>query len=104
MSSEKFLWRDREGNLWPVEKMETRHLFHTMRMIWNNTVAAGDRVGDVRLYRFNPERYSRAYMQQAVGRMYAELQSRTDLEPPWRAQMQKMLDTELKKEYFAYAA
>lgn len=87
--SDGWVWRDREGGLWKPHSMETRHLFHTLRMIWNNFMPARMRVGAVRLYDF-PAVYTDAYFRDAVRSIGRELNTRKDLTPSWRAQLAEM--------------
>ncbi|MBF3800110.1 hypothetical protein ISG21_00480 [Burkholderia pseudomallei] len=71
-----FRWRDRHGDRHDPAKMETRHVFNTLKMIWNNTVPSYYRVGhNVRLYSFGPS-YTREYMIKAVYHLGHELSKR----------------------------
>lgn len=45
LAKRTFKWRTAEGEWIAPEKMETRHLFYTLRMIWNHSVPAELRVG-----------------------------------------------------------
>lgn len=87
--SEQFKWRDRHGVYHAVSKMETRHLFFTLRMIWNNTMPATCRLPG-NLYSFGPV-YTRAYMLQAIRSITRELAKRADMQPEWTAQLQQMI-------------
>lgn len=70
-------WRDRHGERHDPATMETRHLFNTLKMIWNNMVPAEYRVGyNVRLYNFGPS-YTRQYMVAAVYHTGHQLAKRT---------------------------
>lgn len=82
-------WRDREGGLHAPSEMETRHLFFTFRMIWNNFMPAHMRVGTVRLYSFN-RFYTRDYIREATIRIGNELLGRSDLTPQWRRELDEM--------------
>lgn len=74
-------WRDKFGNLHDPKEMETRHLFYTVRMIWNHSVPPHMIVGqNVKLYRFSSF-YTTPYMRQSVLQCGAELMTRKDLEP-----------------------
>lgn len=76
-------WRSADGDEWAPASMETRHLFYTIRMIWNHAVPEHMRVGqNIRLYRF-PAFYTRAYMELAVFHLGHELMRRRDL-LPWQ--------------------
>lgn len=80
-------WRDRHGELHDPARMETRHLFHVFRMIWNNYCPPGLRVGEVRLYRFDPELYPKWYMALAVQQCGHELMGRDDITEEWQRQL-----------------
>lgn len=65
-------WRDRLGNAHYPHEMETRHLFHTLKMVWNNFMPAHQRVGSVKLYRFGSA-YTEDYLRDAVMQIGSEL-------------------------------
>jgi hypothetical protein len=94
---EGWRWRDRNGVMHLPSGMLTRHLFHTLRMLWNNSVPAHMRVGSVRLYRFDPHLYPRYYLREAVVHIGRELLSRKDLVRSERDQVNEMAS------WFAYA-
>ena len=85
-----FLWRDRHGEHHLPARMETRHLFYTLRMIWNNTMPASARLPG-NLYSFGPT-YTREYMLIAIVAIVPELAIRDDMTPEWRHQLQRMID------------
>lgn len=72
--------------------METRHLFNTLRMIWNNHMPVDARVGAVRLYRFNPRTHSQRYLGEAIHQIGRELARRPDLSVGQRIQVEQMAD------------
>ena len=86
-------WRSAQcnggGSLLPSE-MSTRHLFYTLRMIWNHTMPEHMRVG------FNARRYSsfpgyaQEYMAEAIRRIGGELSTRTDLAPFQKRELEQM--------------
>ncbi len=82
-------WRSSNGEFTAPADMVSRHLFHTFRMIWNNAMPEEARVGEVRLYTFQPF-YSRAYMRDAIVMIGRELSTRDDLLPEWKWQLQQM--------------
>jgi hypothetical protein len=82
-------WRDKKGYFHAPRKMETRHLFCTLRMIWNNFMEPSMRVGKVRLYQFNPY-YTRRYFAEAIVVIGRELQGRNDLTAQWKDELQQM--------------
>ena len=85
-----FLWRDRHGEHHLPAHMETRHLFYTLRMIWNHTMPASARLPG-NLYGFGPT-YTREYMLGAIVAIVPELATRTNMTPEWRRQLQHMID------------
>lgn len=82
-------WRSSNGALNAPTDMETRHLFFTLRMIWNNSQPEQARVGAVRLYCFGPQ-YTVPYMRQAILHIGRELFTRPDILPEWRSQLEQM--------------
>jgi len=90
LPAEPFKWRDGNGVFHPVAGMETRHLFFTLRMIWNNTMPAMCRLPG-NLYSFGPF-YTKKYMLDAVAAITAELANRTDMAPDWLSQLQQLVD------------
>jgi hypothetical protein len=73
-----FRWRDRQGQFHEPRDMETRHLFHTVSMIWNHVMPDDAATHEFRRYQFSPF-YTASYMQRAVRALLAELLTRTDL-------------------------
>ena len=78
-----FRWRDSDGNLHEPEQMETRHLFHTVRMIWNHSVPPVMRTGPHRRHDFGSF-YTPEYMRAATKAMLPVLLAREDIEPGWK--------------------
>lgn len=87
--SNTFRWRDRFGEHHDVKNMETRHLFFTLRMIWNNTMPAQYRLPG-NLYVFG-KHYTKHYMVRAVRALAKELAGREDMAPEWQRQLQQMI-------------
>lgn len=85
-----FIWRDRHGEHHLPAHMETRHLFYTLRMIWNNTMPASARLPG-NLYSFGPT-YTREYMLSAIVAIVPELATRKNMASEWRRQLQHMID------------
>ena len=85
-----FLWRDRHGEHHLPAQMETRHLFYTLRMIWNNTMPASARLPG-HLYSFGPT-YTHEYMLDAIFAIVPELSTRKNMTPEWGRQLQHMID------------
>ena len=85
-------WRERTGAMVSPADMETRHLFFTLRMIWNNRMPAHMRVGrNVRLYHFGPH-YTQRYLAEAIIAIGSELRSRTDMTAGWLRELRQMQD------------
>lgn len=74
-----FKWRTGAGEWVSPSKMDTRHLFHVVKMIWNNSVPRPAMyVGGVKLYNFDRKYYTWAYMRLAVLHCGRELMRRAD--------------------------
>lgn len=84
-----FRWLAADGNLFEPPAMETRHLFHTVSMIWNHCMPANAATHDYRRYRF-PKVYTERYLRTAVAMMLPVLLTRDDLEPDWKARLDFM--------------
>jgi hypothetical protein len=85
-----FLWRARDGVRHPITGMETRHLFHTVRMIWNHHMPPEARSTKYKRYHFGSF-YTTAYLGEAIRRMIPELMQRDDLQSDWRAEIDRWL-------------
>jgi hypothetical protein len=86
-----FRWRERNGHQIAPSDMETRHVFYTLRMLWNNSAPADMRVGDYKPYRFDRTKYPPAYLTQAVQALVAELATREDMAPIWLQEFYEMM-------------
>ena len=75
-----FRWRDRFGEFHRPTEMETRHLFFTLRMIWNHTCPEQFQIKPFQEYDFS-DFYTTHYFKTAVLALSAELATRNDLEP-----------------------
>lgn len=84
-----FEWRDREGNFHKPENMETRHLFYTLRMIWNHSMPEEFRLTPYNSYRFG-DFYTDEYMKRAIRNIAAELTKRKDMTASFKAQLKFM--------------
>jgi len=82
-------WRDREGGFWSPHDMETRHLFYTLRMIWNNFMPAHMQVGRANLYTFSAH-YTRHYLGEAILHLGSELNRRKDMRADWKREYAQM--------------
>lgn len=85
-----FMWRDRDGGMHTPASMETRHLFYTLRMIWNNRMPEQCRFRNARMYQFGSH-YSDAYLKSALRPLATELSRRGDMTPEWSEQLRTML-------------
>jgi hypothetical protein len=83
-------WRDRKGTFTAPKDMETRHLFYTVRMIWNHVVPMEMQVGHgIKLYRF-PDFYTGDYMRRAARQMLPELNGRRDIQKWMQRELNQM--------------
>ena len=83
-------WRTQDGTMLRPSVMVTRHLHHTLVMIWHHTMPEAARVRQYYVaYSFSAF-YTKEYMLQAVRVMMAELVSRDDMRPEWLAELRKM--------------
>lgn len=83
-------WRTQDGLMLRPCVMETRHLHHTLVMIWHHTMPKEARVREYyRQYSFG-RFYTDTYMRQAITVMSHELASRDDLRPEWKGELRKM--------------
>lgn len=92
--SHGYRWRDRTGAFHNPSEMVDRHLFYTVRMIWNNFMPAEARVcgqnEQIRLYDFGSF-YTRKYLADAICAMVPELEQReARLPQEWRDQLAQM--------------
>ena len=78
-----FRWRTRRNQWLRPADMETRHLFNTVKMVWNHSAPYDLQFRPFRQYTFGPT-YTAEYMKQAVNAMVAELQTRTLTAPQAR--------------------
>ena len=89
-----FKWRSAGGRKYNPSEMETKHLFYTIRMIWNNFMP--NPVPDnPKFYVFGPT-YTKPYMQDALISLGLELSKRKDIDDKFMKQILWMSD-ELKK-------
>lgn len=85
----RFKWRDREGKFHRVQDMETRHLFYTLRMIWNHTMPVSVQFRPFHQYHFD-DFYTTAYMKAAIIHIGHELVNRKNIMPWWQRDLDKM--------------
>lgn len=77
-----FKWKPNGAPEISVNKMETRHLWFTLRMIWNHTMPEHQRFKPYRHYSFGPK-YTSEYMLEAVKEILKELAGRKDMQESW---------------------
>lgn len=79
-----FKWRDRKGGYHYPADMETHHLFHTIRMIWNHNMPM--KLKPYKKYTFS-ETYTPQYLEKALRAMVPELAKRSDIENAFRSDL-----------------
>ena len=77
-----FVWKDQRNQFHVPCHMATRHLFFTLRMIWNHSVPYGLQLRPFKMYTFSSY-YTRDYILQAIKCLSAELLTRDDIDPSW---------------------
>jgi len=93
----EFEWRDQKGVFHKVEDMETRHLYYTLRMIWNHSVPEEMKLKPYKRYQFDCF-YTPQYIAIAVRKMMRELIKRTDITPIEAASLKLMIHFQKRKE------
>ena len=71
----EFRWRDRHGNFHKPSEMNTRHLYFTLRMIWNHVAPPKLKIHPYQKYRFSIF-YTQEYMIDAIKHLSLELKKR----------------------------
>ena len=89
VSKRPFAWRDRRGVFYLPSEMVTRHLFLTLRMIWNHVMPDSARFHPYACYKFTPF-YTEQYFKRAIVALANELSTRTDLAPSSAAELYRM--------------
>lgn len=87
---EGFRWRDRKGNFHDPSCMDTRHLYNTVKMVWNNTMPRHAMIGEPIFYKFDLALYPPKYMMEACFCMLNELDRRSDKTEEILAGLRKM--------------
>lgn len=85
-----FKWRSQDGRYWTVHQMDTRHLFFTLRMIWNHTAPVTWRFIPYKRYDFS-DYYTTEYMRNAVIMIINELVKRDDIVDIWQVELDQMI-------------
>lgn len=75
-----FIWKTKDDRRYKVKDMETRHLFNTIRMIWNHKMPADAALGSFIRYEFGSF-YTNEYLELAIKKMLPELILRNDNKP-----------------------
>lgn len=88
---EQFKWRSSDGIFHDVEHMATRHLFYTLRMIWNHSAKQQYRIRPYNKYTFS-KFYTEKYLKRAVIAMVREVSYRTDLQGWQKDELRHMVN------------
>jgi hypothetical protein len=90
--TQSFKWR-MSGNHGYIEVtlMTTRHLFNTLRMVWNLTIPEDTQLTKLNYSRLGPT-YTPEYIKEAMTRLYSELLGRDDVTPAMLQELQPMRD------------
>jgi hypothetical protein len=84
------IWKDRFNVNHIIEQMETRHLFYTVRMIWNHSAPKELKLRPYQKYNFS-EFYSHDYIAGCIRNMLTELLCRSDIKFSWRQEVEFMI-------------
>ena len=84
----RFMWRSHDDTRRYVDEMETRHLFYTLRMVWNHSMPEEARSASYKRYSFSPF-YTAEYMQDAIRYICRELSTRKNLDPAWQVELDR---------------
>ena len=88
-----FTWRTHEGEDLRPSQMDTLHLFHTVKMLWNHTVPDEQQIKPFRQWSLYFDADER---KEAMKEMLAELKRRTDKSALTSAQMVELCTIRLK--------
>lgn len=80
-------WREANGRHTKISSMETRHLFYTLRLIWNNQYGKTHRWNRGPIRPFTHPHYTEGYLKDVNYQMHKELLRRK--KPAW---MESALD------------
>lgn len=83
-------WIKSDGTKYPVKDMETRHLFYTIRLVWNSFMPRPLSVGTYKAVLFRVDIYTPDYWKSTLPGMYDELCSRTDIPARYQEQLATM--------------
>lgn len=79
----KFRWRTQKDEWLLPSEMETRHLFYTLRMIFNHSVPDNLALKPYKPYWFDPVIYNKKYITEAIRNLAYELATRDDIKEAW---------------------
>jgi hypothetical protein len=99
----RFAWRTRDGQHIDVSRMETRHLFYTLRMIWNHTMPKDAKLKPYRSYAFSSF-YTEQYLKEAIRHIFHELTGRKDISKRFVKELEIMAKYVLKYKLEYYDA
>ncbi len=85
----KYMWRDKHCDFHDPKEMETRHVFFTLRMIWNHHAPLEARIEPYKRYRFDPF-YTNEYLSQSIKVLMTELATRKDIVPYFSKNLRHM--------------
>lgn len=85
-----FKWRTQNQVYIAPEDMQTRHLFYTLRMIYNHSMPPSFRLLPYKEYYFDKSIYTKSYITQAIRSLAYELATRKDITPEWNADLMRM--------------
>lgn len=83
-------WITSNGEQTALIDMDTRHLFYTLRLLYNSFMPRDLSIGTYKQSYFTPSLYTSKYLTQLTPAMYEELHSRADLSYFYRQQLADM--------------
>lgn len=83
-------WITSNGEKTALTDMDTKHLFYTLRLLYNSFMPRDLSIGTYKQSYFTPSLYTSEYLLQLVPKMYGELISRTDLSYFYQQQLANM--------------
>ena len=86
-----YVWRQRGGEFFRPQDMATRHLFYTLRMIWNHKMPDEAKLQPYNQYAFG-RFYTDDYLKLSIKHLSIELGKRKDLTDIQRHELKQMLD------------
>ena len=85
-----FMWKDSKEIFYRPEDMKTKHIFFTLRMIWNHAVPKDMQILPYKKYSFGSF-YTKEYIKRAIKDLLSELSKRDDLTPYFKKCLTLML-------------